>query len=124
MAALDLGTAYTPARQPISGQTVYRRHISGTGTTATTIVAVAAGYMHIIVGGRLSASGPDSVAITSDANARDTLQFPAATTLLFPVGVQTVAGEALRLTKAGATTVDGWLDYVTIKDGERVHIPA
>ncbi len=124
MAALDLGTTYTPARQPISGQTVKRRHISGTGTAATTIVAVATGKKHIVIGGRLSASGPDSVAITSDANARDTLQFPAATTLTFPVGVETVGGEALKLTKAGGTTVDGWLDYITVKDGEYVHIPA
>ena len=119
MAALTIGSAETPPQGSLKDDGVIFKTITGAGGDSSEIAAATAGYYHVIVDGRLSADGPDEVAILSTAAQRDILQFAARSTLTFPKGLFTLVGGALNLNKVGTSvTVDGWIMYRTIAAGE------
>ena len=120
MAGLTLAALTGPARVTAEGDTINRKSITGSGGDATAVAAASSDNVHIIWGGRLSCDGADRMDILSNATVLDALQYPARTTAEFPKGVQTASGEALNLNKLddAGTTVQGWIDYITIPDDQ------
>jgi len=123
MAALTVGTAIVPYRSQWKGQGVTIKIFTGTGGDDSTIAAAADGYRHVIVAGRMSCSGTDSVNILSAASVIDTLQFVVASTVTLPAGLEGADNEALIINKVGtSTTCQGWIAYASIVDGQPLAI--
>ena len=86
----------------------------------TEIAAAVAGSRYVILGGRLSCAGTETVEITSAATVIDTMQFIVASTLTFPSGLETVTAEALQLNKGATSAAQGWIRYKKVARGESV----
>ncbi len=99
-------------------QNVRRRDISGVGADITPIQAGVAGKRHVITGGRVSVSGPGSIDIYSETTLRDRIEFIAAATATFPVGWEAGEEEDLAIRNPDGLTVTGWIEWVTVKNGE------
>lgn len=125
MAALDLVAEYVPFLRQLKDSGVKRVEFSGAGATLTEIAAAgASGTRIIITGGRMSANGADVVDIVSGASTvKDTLYFAGADTVSLPAGLEMTLDEAMSFDKTGAVVViRGWVDYVTITDGQPLGI--
>lgn len=121
----DLQTAVsvvTPFADPYRGKGAWSIGIYGSGEDITEFKAApAAGYKHVIVGGRCSFTGAGQLNICSGTNVKSTLQFAARGTGLFPQAddpLELNEAEALQLDKAAAgVTADGWIVGMTISAG-------
>ena len=99
-------------------QNVRRRDISEDGADITPIQVGVAGQRHVITGGRVSVSGPGSIDIYSGTTLRDRIEFIAAATATFPVGWEAGEEEDLAIRNPDGLTVTGWIEWVTVKNGE------
>ena len=120
MATLTIGTAVTPFEGGQAADGVIFKTITGTGADASEIAAAVASTRHVIIDGRLSAAATETLTIDSNANILDTLQWIVASTLTFPKGLETNTGEALKINKAGASAVQGWIKYKSITQGTNI----
>ena len=117
-----IGTAFAPFRGQWRDAGAKMVHIAPGNGTSGAVVAAATGKRHVIIAGSLSAEGADTIRIVSTTTALATMEFTAAGTLNFPVGLETATSASLELT-GDAVNVVGWIVYATISDGQYQHIP-
>ena len=114
MAVLTIGSAVAPVSLPWAIEGVNYKIFSGAGVDSTEVAAALTGYYHVVIGGRVSASGAETFTILSAANVLDTIRFIAASTANIAPGIQTVVSEALNIKITTGATMQGWIAYKTM----------
>ena len=101
---------------------VKRQYLTGAGGDSTELRAAATGKRHVIVGGSVVIPGDSTLVIKSATTVIGAVGgATAGGTFAFPRGLETATAAALNLDKSeAAIAVSGYIDTVSIKDGETV----